>query len=424
MTTITREQLHERARRKVKELEFAITQSAFTSIRDGLEEELELARIALVSLVAEPVGEVSEKRHGLVMDGTVDLGGKSTYRIIKGEKAMKRLPLGTKFYIAPPAPVVDADPVVFTDERNLHHIARGRETSLIWGKQNQEVGDIPLYRHAQPVPVDKEFIPKNLDKALGVVGVALPESKEEFNFQIERWIQRLIDRVIRYADEFKEQPVPVVPDERAAFNAWNNEDNLPIAGVGAKNAAWLAWQARASLCGNSALNVPPERPADSSNGDDIEAWFDEGWNACRAAMLQGAEPVSQTYELPELIEGMEVSIDVSTCDADAGNRYFGTVTEISELYTAKNGYILLVQDAKPNFDVNGNSPVTPDGWISCSERMPNEEDVLVYCSDTKEQMVGFHKGKGLFQFFYMNGVEGVCEPSHWMPLPEPPQEEK
>ncbi|WP_311230395.1 ead/Ea22-like family protein [Escherichia coli] len=73
---------------------------------------------------------------------------------------------------------------------------------------------------------------------------------------------------------------------------------------------------------------------------------------------------------------------------------------------------------------SGNSPVTPDGWISCSERMPNEEDVLVYCSDTKEQMVGFHKGKGLFQFFYMNGVEGVCEPSHWMPLPEPPQEVK
>ncbi|HFV4485020.1 TPA: hypothetical protein ACH9NL_004251, partial [Escherichia coli] len=38
------------------------------------------------------------------------------------------------------------------------------------------------------------------------------------------------------------------------------------------------------------------------------------------------EPVSQTYNLPELIEGMEVSIDVSTCDADLGNRYFGTVT--------------------------------------------------------------------------------------------------
>ncbi|MDT9428153.1 ead/Ea22-like family protein [Escherichia coli] len=62
----------------------------------------------------------------------------------------------------------------------------------------------------------------------------------------------------------------------------------------------------------------------------------------RIAELE-AEPVSQTYNLPELIEGMEVSIDVSTCDADLGNRYFGTVTEALELDTAKNGYILLVQ---------------------------------------------------------------------------------
>ncbi|HIA3382895.1 TPA: DUF551 domain-containing protein [Escherichia coli] len=102
-----------------------------------------------------------------------------------------------------------------------------------------------------------------------------------------------------------------------------------------------------------------------------------GWNACRAAMFQGKseQPQNAQQNIPENIPG-------------------------------------------------GNSPVTPDGWISCSDRMPNEEDVLVYCSDTKEQMVGFHKGKGLFQFFYMNGVEGVCEPSHWMPLPEPPQEAK
>lgn len=91
----------------------------------------------------------------------------------------------------------------------------------------------------------------------------------------------------------------------------------------------------------------------------------------RIAELE-AEPVSQTYNLPELIEGMEVSIDVSTCDADLGNRYFGTVTEALELDTAKNGYILLVQDAEPNFDVNGNSPVTPDGWVMVPKRLTAE----------------------------------------------------
>lgn len=99
---------------------------------------------------------------------------------------------------------------------------------------------------------------------------------------------------------------------------------------------------------------------------------------------------------------------------------------LDELETAKKRIAeLKAEPVSQTYKLNqlsGNSPVTPDSWISCSERMPNEEDVLVYCSDTKEQMVGFHKGKGLFQFFYMNGVEGVCEPSHWMPLPEPPQE--
>lgn len=206
MTTITRftkEQLRERAREKVKSLEFAVTQNAFADSRAELEEELELARIALASLTAEPVLYAAEETLAYANMGEIHL------TCLSEPMGDAVIPL----YTAPPAPVVDADPVVFTDERNLHHIARGRETSLIWGKQNQEVGDIPLYRHAQPVPVDKEFIPKNLDKALGVVGVALPESKEEFNFQIERWIQRLIDRVIRYADEFKEQPVPVLPDD-------------------------------------------------------------------------------------------------------------------------------------------------------------------------------------------------------------------
>ena len=139
-----------------------------------------------------------------------------------------------------------------------------------------------------------------------------------------------------------------------------------------------------------------------------------------AAMLQGAKPVSQTYNLPELIEGMEVSIDVSTCDADLGNRYFGTVTEALELDTAKNGYILLVQDAEPNFDINGNSPVTPDGWISCSERIPAQDDWVLIYSKHGEYMAGQVQGE------YVELSDGTLSwlgnALYWMPLPEPPQE--
>ncbi|EAA4826189.1 DUF551 domain-containing protein [Salmonella enterica subsp. enterica serovar Gdansk] len=141
-----------------------------------------------------------------------------------------------------------------------------------------------------------------------------------------------------------------------------------------------------------------------------------------ALVVLTTEPVSQTYELPELIEGMEVSVDVSTCDFDAGHRYFGTVTEVSELDTAKNGYILLVQDAKPNFDVNGNSPVTPDGWISCSERMPAQDDWVLIYSKYGEYLAGQVQGK------YVELNDGTLSwlgaALHWMPLPAAPEPEQ
>lgn len=173
----------------------------------------------------------------------------------------------------------------------------------------------------------------------------------------------------------------------------------------------------------------------AKNGDrEYMAWdMALGWIIwChRAAMLQGGQPVNQTYNLPKLIEGMEVSIDVSTCDADLGNRYFGTVTEALELDTAKNGYILLVQDAEPNFDVNGNSPGTPDSWISCSDRMPEKgQNVLIsvnFDSSLVEPLIcsarytgsTFRRGDATIK--PGNGIE---QATHWMPLPEPPQEVK
>ncbi|EIF6766420.1 DUF551 domain-containing protein [Escherichia coli] len=97
------------------------------------------------------------------------------------------------------------------------------------------------------------------------------------------------------------------------------------------------------------------------------------------AMLHGAEPVSQTYKLNEL---------------------------------------------------SGNSPGTPDGWISCSERMP--ENIPGSC---KEYLV-FDGLNNKVHHDYWVVPDGDSAPvasfwnhygahvTHWMPLPEPPQEAK
>ncbi|MFM4576862.1 hypothetical protein AB8R67_28375, partial [Klebsiella pneumoniae] len=53
---------------------------------------------------------------------------------------------------------------------------------------------------------------------------------------------------------------PVVPDERAAFNAWNNDVDCPLADRDAKSAAWLAWQSRAAMLA-AAPQSPGSEPA-------------------------------------------------------------------------------------------------------------------------------------------------------------------
>lgn len=56
-----------------------------------------------------------------------------------------------------------------------------------------------------------------------------------------------------YADPLA--PVSV-PDERAAFNAWNNDTDCPLAGRDAKTAAWLAWSRRAAMLQGADGNSP------------------------------------------------------------------------------------------------------------------------------------------------------------------------
>ncbi|HBL6889341.1 TPA: DUF551 domain-containing protein [Escherichia coli] len=77
----------------------------------------------------------------------------------------------------------------------------------------------------------------------------------------------------------------------------------------------------------------------------------------------------------------------------------------------------------------GNSPGTPDSWISCSDRMPEKgQNVLIsvnFDSSLVEPLIcsarytgsTFRRGEATIK--PGNGIE---QATHWMPLPEPPQE--
>ncbi len=163
--------------------------------------------------------------------------------------------------------------------------------------------------------------------------------------------------------------------------AWlHSENGLGIPAITrSKNIAdsWLSkgWYVQPLYIAKPVPVVPDARPS-LNNGI---VGFDEGWNACRAAMLHGAEPVSQTYKLNKL---------------------------------------------------SGNSPVTPDGWISCSERMPNDKQ-YVWCwgkpygwteCDTFEGYYDWSRNK--WWAVTDDREEPASKVTHWMPLPEPLQEVK
>ncbi|HFG5457569.1 TPA: dATP/dGTP pyrophosphohydrolase domain-containing protein [Salmonella enterica subsp. enterica serovar Schwarzengrund] len=119
----------------------------------------------------------------------------------------------------------------------------------------------------------------------------------------------------------------------------------------------------------------PVVPDEMATSDDMNLYqksFAQGWNACRAAMLQGGEQP---------------------------------------------------QNARQNIP-DGNSPVSPDGWISCSERMPDNDEskpIAIFTGKCLGQgmFVATYDDDGFFDYWEGMEIIGV---SHWMPLPEPPQE--
>ncbi|MGD68744.1 DUF551 domain-containing protein [Escherichia coli] len=171
--------------------------------------------------------------------------------------------------------------------------------------------------------------------------------------------------------------------------------------------------------------APVSVPAAMEIDDDFDSAFEHGkavgWNAYRAAMLQ-AEPVSNSDELPlDYLQGHKDGLEWAAQLAEANHPQTG-----DWLY---DDPIDLARAIRKGPDMptvqGGNSPVTPDGWISCSERMPDDgQHVIIICDGAFVLYAQYRDGE--FFDVVRDGDEFFETQSrnvtHWMPLPEPPQE--
>ena len=159
-----------------------------------------------------------------------------------------------------------------------------------------------------------------------------------------------------------------------------------------------------------------------------------GWNACRAAMLHGAEPASNHEELPlDYLQGQKDGLEWAAQLAEANHPQTGDWLYDDPLELAK---AIRKGPDMPEFD--GPTPVTPDGWISCSERMPEmgERQCYVLAADFKNNYPPNipNTQVGVYGDWFNDGNptwddgDGedlyLKEVTHWMQLPEPPKEAK
>ncbi|HCJ9757681.1 TPA: DUF551 domain-containing protein [Escherichia coli] len=169
-----------------------------------------------------------------------------------------------------------------------------------------------------------------------------------------------------------------------------------------------------------------------------------GWNACRAAMLHSAEPASNHEELPlDYLQGQKDGLEWAAQLAEANHPQTGDWLYDDPVELAK-----AIRKGPDMPEAAGNYPVTPDGWISCSERMPvigelnwrTSFPLLVTCEiGVIPAYYGFVRVNGNKHYGFMeslkygddsgnhpqtNEYDLISNVTHWMPLPEPPQEVK
>ncbi len=159
---------------------------------------------------------------------------------------------------------------------------------------------------------------------------------------------------------------------------------------------------------------------------DHDAWHKAkaGIVSCRAAMLQGAEPVSQGVEFPlDYLQGQKDGLEWAARLAEANHPQTADWLYDDPLELAK------AIRKGPNMPAAaGNSPMTLDGWVACSERLPENKpgsyEYLVF----EELNHGVHhdywnvpdKGDDCQFTPFWNHYDRYV--THWMPLPTPPQQ--
>lgn len=133
------------------------------------------------------------------------------------------------------------------------------------------------------------------------------------------------------------------------------------------------------------------------------------------AMLQGAEHVTTAYKLPANTPCKEAPehIWLQTAGVWPENGEFSELTWCSDnQHTDDTLYVRadVVAD---------NSPVIPDGWVACSELMPEQFKAILAFNEYGEVWSGAYDR---YWNFYCDNllVEHV---THWMPLPAAPQQE-
>ncbi|WP_438374494.1 DUF551 domain-containing protein [Escherichia coli] len=166
--------------------------------------------------------------------------------------------------------------------------------------------------------------------------------------------------------------------------------------------------------------APVSVPAAMEIDDDFDSAFEHGkavgWNAYRAAMLQ-AEPVSNSDELPlDYLQGHKDGLEWAAQLAEANHPQTGDWLYDNPIDLAR---AIRKGPDMPTVQA-GNYPVTPDGWISCSERMPDKLIPVMVMYEDGEMWSAMWNGNR-----WDDGTEYPDPHSvtHWREMPAAPQQE-